>query len=165
METDERMINRPKDSQRMVTEEQLVKEDTELHHPNKEMRPKRNQIIEFKVNGIAKIGKVSQVGKATGKDKNRCWIKLRNSQNKEESYDFVKDVQTWKVIQKVTFSNQTLTNRPSSSQGMEVENDTQGIWFLTHRLVVLKSLKTKTILMMSLPLIYHPKNATILRSL
>ena len=36
------------------------------------MRPKRNQVVEFKVAGVKKVGKVTQVGKSSGKDKNKC---------------------------------------------------------------------------------------------
>ena len=70
------------------------------------MRHKRNQIIEFKVGGTVKIGKVTRVGNSTGKDKNRCWIRLRNKNKVEENYEFVKDVEYWKICDKVTFSGQ-----------------------------------------------------------
>ena len=46
--------------------------EDELGQSNIEMRPKRNQIVEFKIGGIMKIGKASKVGKENGKDKNRC---------------------------------------------------------------------------------------------
>ena len=130
---EDRLGSRPKVSQRMEDQEQLEETDTELHRLNKERRPKRNQIVEFKVNGISKVGKVTHVGKAAGKDKNRCWIKLRNSENKEESYDFVEDIQSWKVFEKVTFSNQTVDNK-TSSQGMDVENESHGVWLMAHRI-------------------------------
>ena len=111
----------------------MEQKQDEIDKANKEMRPKRNQIVEFKVNGMKKIGKVIHVGKAGGKDKNRCWIKLRGEDNKEESYDFIKEVATWKAIEKVTFSNQTVENRTTPSQRMECENDSHGIWFLSHK--------------------------------
>ena len=130
---EERLGSRPKVSQRMEDQEQLEETDTEVHQPNKEMRPKRNQTVEFILNGISKFGKVTHVGKAVGKDKNRCWIKLRNSENKEESYDFVEDIQSWKVFEKVTFSNQTVDNK-TSSQGMDVENESHGVWLMAHRI-------------------------------
>ena len=97
------------------------------------MRPKRNQVVEFKIDGVKKVGKVTQVGKSSGKDKNKCWIRLRNAENKEECYDFVKDVQTWKLIDKVTFSNQTTENKTTSSRGMETEDEASGVWFLSHK--------------------------------
>ena len=127
------MESEPQTSQRMEAEKKVEEADPEIHQSNKELRPKRNQLVEFKVDGINKVGKVTNVGKVTGKDKNRCWIRLRNTDKTEESHDFVKDVQTWKVIEKVTFSNQTMDNRAFPSQRMDVENDTHGIWFLSHK--------------------------------
>ena len=38
-------------------------------------------------------GKVSQVGKAAGKDKNRCWIRF--SDGSEKSYDFMTEIEKW----------------------------------------------------------------------
>ena len=102
------------------------------------MRPKRNQVVEFKVAGVKKVGKVTQVGKSSGKDKNKCQIKLRNEENKEECYDFIKEVQTWRVIDRVTFSNQTAGSTSSSPQGMEAENKASGVWFLSHKTCCIK---------------------------
>ena len=77
-----------------------------------------------------KIGKVSKVGKATGKDKNRCWIKLRNGSKNEENFDFVKDVQCWEIIKQVTFDNQTTDKAQTEPKP---ENDVHGIWFMNHK--------------------------------
>ena len=113
-----------------------------LNQSNSEMRPNKNQIIEFKVGGVLKVGKVSKVGKASGRDKHRCWIKLRDGkvskpthrledENKaEECYDFVKDVQCWKVIKKVTFDNQA---EDKVTMEKKSEEETNGIWFLRHK--------------------------------
>ena len=93
----------PNSSRGMETREQISEADIDLNKPNKDMRPKQNKIVEFKVGGVNQVGKVTQVGKATGKDRNRCWMRLRNGENKDERFDFFTDVQTWKVVKKVTY--------------------------------------------------------------
>ena len=50
-----------------IPSKRLEAEHIELDHANAELRPKRNQIVEFKVGGVMKIGKVSKVGKGTGR--------------------------------------------------------------------------------------------------
>ena len=124
MEGQHRLAEGPQSARR------LEAETIELNQPNVEMRPKRNQIIEFKVGGVMKIGKVSKVGKTTGKDKNRCWIKLRTGTKSEENYDFLKEVQSWKVVNKVTFDNQTIEKATTEHKA---ENDFHGIWFMNHK--------------------------------
>ena len=63
---------------------------------------------------------------------------MRNEENKEECYDFIKEVQTWRVIDRVTFSNQTAGSTSSSPQGMEAENKASGVWFLSHKTCCIK---------------------------
>ena len=50
-------------------------------------------------------GIVSQVGKAAGKDKNRCWIKFADGIIK--SFDFTDEIQDWKIITKSPEKDQT----------------------------------------------------------
>ena len=70
---------------------------------NKDLRPKLHDQIEFKVEGCLKTGVVTRVGKKSGKDKNRCWIK---EDDNEYNYDFLSDVQFWRKTNKsVTFKN------------------------------------------------------------
>ena len=37
------------------------------------------------------------------------------------------------MIDKVTFSNQTTENKTTSSRGMETEDESSGVWFLSHK--------------------------------
>ena len=104
-------------------------EEKELDQPNMKMRPNRNQIIQFKVNGVTKVGKVIKVGKASGKDKHRCWIRLRNRGKSEVNHDFVKEVEGWKIIKNVTFDQ---INEKESKETND-EDETHGIWFMTHK--------------------------------
>ena len=79
------------------TEQNLVNNDIHEHQENKSNRPKRNEIIQFTVNGETKSGRVSKVGKASGKDHHRCWIRFDGT---EDSFDFIKEVDNWKVLPK-----------------------------------------------------------------
>ena len=47
---------------------------------HKDLRPKLHDKIEFMVQGCLKDGVVTKVGKKSGKDKNRCWIKENDSE-------------------------------------------------------------------------------------
>ena len=62
---------------------------------NKEVRPKINRKIAFKLPGDEdwRIGKVSAVGKKNGKEKFTCWIK---SGDMKDSYDFSREIECWK---------------------------------------------------------------------
>ena len=42
-------------------------------------------------------------------------------------------MQTWKVVEKVTFSNQTNGNQSHSSRGLDDQNEAHGVWFLSHK--------------------------------
>ena len=111
---------------------------------NKELRPKLHDRIEFIVNGCLKDGRVIKVGKKTGKDVYRCWIK---EGDRESNYDFVNEVDHWRKLDKeVSFEDATeritstamkekdnigvlhlknwhrLEEYEQSSQGMEVKN-------------------------------------------
>ena len=55
------------------------------------------------MHGCLKDGVVTKVGKKSGKDKNRCWIKENDG---EYSYDFLTDVEHWRKTKKsVLFKN------------------------------------------------------------
>ena len=84
------------------------------------MRPKRNQIVEFKVDEKSNTDKSKILEKVTGKYNKKCWIRLQNN-DKKEGNDFVKSVQTWKVVGKVFFSNQTVDNQENSTQTQDAE--------------------------------------------
>ena len=94
---------------------------------NKELRPKLNEIVEFVVNSVKKTGKVVKVGKKTGRNKNRCWVK---DGNKETNYDFVNEVESWKVLKNVTFSEDTKkTKRTATNESEETGVNYFKNWF------------------------------------
>ena len=47
----------------------------ELKSPNILTRPKRYQYVKYKIDGEEKYGLIIKVGKSSGKDRNKCWIK------------------------------------------------------------------------------------------
>lgn len=120
-------INDDKEKDEKVNDDD--NENKEVDTNNKDIRPKRNQIIEYIVNGEYKKGRVIQVGKSGGKNKNRCWIK---NDNKEENYDFIKDVSKWKVIDK-TVKFDTDKNDSDEKAKMTKDNDHLGIFFLKNK--------------------------------
>ena len=65
---------------------------------NKRIRPKKGEKVKFQVMNEDTMyeGIVSQVGKTTGKDKNRCWIKFTDGTIK--SFDFTDEIQEWKTL-------------------------------------------------------------------
>ena len=70
---------------------------------NNTVRPKLYDNIKFSVGGCLKTGKVVKVGKSTGRDKFRCWVKKGDT---EENFDFLNEVEHWKVVDKnVLFQN------------------------------------------------------------
>ena len=113
-ETDVEAENEDENSEAITTKEIVSVDDqepvpietTEMEEVyNKEARPKLHSKITFKVVGDEnwRSGKVSAVGKTTGKDKFRCWIKCNDG---TDHFDFVKDISQWKYS-KVEFSDES----------------------------------------------------------
>ena len=98
IEKDNRLNSIPIQRVRPVTPTNEVSE-IEIPVKNK-TRPKKGEKVEFQLMNDDTIyeGNVSQVGKTTGKDKNRCWIKF--SDETVKSFDFIDEIQEWKVINK-----------------------------------------------------------------
>ena len=94
-----------------------------------EVRPKRNRIINFKVEGenFWRTGKVLSVGKKTGKDKNRCWIKCKNE---KIDVDFARDISEWNYSS-VTFDE----SATDTSNTRKIDNEvlSTGVWYLKHK--------------------------------
>ena len=112
---DEKEVNEDNESE--TSEEDTVHEfDTD----KLDIRPKWNQEVQFKVNGVKVVGKVIKVGKAGGKDKYRCWIKKKDDTT--ESFDFSKDIESWQLIQKVAFGDDTKEEESSEKEKVK-END------------------------------------------
>ena len=83
---------------------------------NKNLRPRLNEIVDYMVKGVRRTGKVVRVKKKTGSNKNRCWIKDNAN---ETNYDFVKEVDNWKVLKNETFSKDTKKTKSTVSEDNE----------------------------------------------
>ena len=66
-----------------------------------ELRPKRGEKIASKVNSKKLQGIIKSVGKKTGKDANRCWVKFKGEEVR--SFDFIDEVDSWKRIHNVKY--------------------------------------------------------------
>ena len=109
-----------KPSQGMEKEKVQFDDNLVIHEINSSMRPKRGQNIRYSVNGRKKVGQVVHIGKSGGKDRHRCWVK---SGEKVENFDFIKDVQSWKVVEQC-----------KPAQGLETKDkDHLGVFFLKHQ--------------------------------
>ena len=78
-------------------------------------------------------GKVVKVGKANGKDKFRCWIKVKDGSTK--SLDFNKDVDCWKLSKKVAFTESDKKDTDKENDKV-IENDHLGVYFLTNQDII-----------------------------
>ena len=108
VEKDNRLNSVPIQRVRPVTPSAEWQDKSDLNIPIKDkIRPKKGDQIELQViNDDNKYeGTVNQVGKASGKDKNRCWIKFADGTVK--SFDFTDEIQDWKVITKSPEKDQT----------------------------------------------------------
>ena len=124
------------DEENIETEKETTEEEVKLPEiiSNKlEIRPKRNQEIEYTVNGMTFAGKVVKVGKANGKDKFRCWIKVKDGSTK--SLDFNKDVDCWKLSKKVAFAESDKKDTDKENDKV-IENDHLGVYFLTNQDII-----------------------------
>ena len=105
----------------------------EFEEPQVELRPKLNKEIKFKVSGENswRNGKVFKVGKKTGKDKFRAWIRMKNMH--EDSYDFSKDIAAWKYAH-ITF-NDVSEEAEDENHESTASSDTlyTGVWFLQNK--------------------------------
>ena len=90
---------------------------------NKRLRPKLKETVEFVVNGVLRTGKVVKVGKPTGRNKYRCWIREENSEN---NFDFVNEVENWKTLKNVNFTDDTIKTKKTAFN----DNDVIGVNFL-----------------------------------
>ena len=128
-ETPRGLVDKRTSTQGMVTDDDCSQE---LTASNRIVRPKRYQMVKFTVNGETRTGKVTRVGKQSGKDKNRCWIQcgavLLN-------FDFAKEIDYWQSIQekKVHFEDEREPGSASWLESRKKDNDTKGIWFLKNR--------------------------------
>ena len=86
---------------------------------NRNIRPKLNDRIEFIVNGFLMDGRVTRVGKKSGRDKYRCWIKEDESEA-ESSYDFNTEVEHWrKLAKEVSFKGPAKQSNSTAAKDQE----------------------------------------------
>ena len=90
---------------------------------NRSVRPKLNETVKFVVNNVLKAGKVVKVGKKAGKDKNRCWIR---DGDKEMNYDFLNEVESWKVVKSVSFSQDKQKTKHTAGK----DDEQNGVQFM-----------------------------------
>ena len=81
-----------------ITEEE---DDREDEVTTGETRPKSGEKITFKVDGEKLQGIIKDVGKKSGKDANRCWVKFKGEEVR--SFDFRDEVDSWKKVHSVNF--------------------------------------------------------------
>ena len=96
------------DVDKTTTKEILDNMDSE----EKDVRPKLRKLVVFKLKDDNKNynGKVVQVGKSSGKNRNRAWIDLGEC---VKSFDFTTDVDAWKYVEdtrKVQFSDENYSD-------------------------------------------------------
>ena len=100
-----------------------------------------------------RFGKVNRVGKQSGYDKFRCWILC---DNKEENYDFLRDVATWKYCD-VQFNKETVKD---SERESKVTTE-----ILCAGVSSLKKMKnsdlTKDVYVTNIPMRYHDEERVI----
>ena len=117
---------------------QGLPEDWHLER-NSTIRPKLHDEVEFIVRGCLRAGRVVRVGKQTGKDKCRCWI--RNNDG-ETSYDFLKDVEHWrKVPMIVSFEDENVSKRSTAVS----DKEDVGVFHLKNWHTVISGLEDKDI--------------------
>ena len=117
-------------------ESEVEKEIDDNFKPS-EARPKKGKNIKYKLNleDDWKEGKVVDIGKASGKDKNRCWILDEDKITKH--YDFLTEVETWKY-KNILFAEEARSNEREDAnemRGKEAEMEAKGVshMFYTNR--------------------------------
>ena len=102
----------------------------ELEETNKEVRPRLNKEIKYKVCGEKewRKGKVWKVGKKSGKDKFRAWIK---SEEEDNNFDFSTDIASWKYCH-ILFEKDIDKDEELEATAMSEKLHT-GIWFLQNK--------------------------------
>ena len=73
--------DREEEAETDVEEDETTKvDDQEEEVTTSKPRPKRGEKITFKVNGEKLQGIIKGVGKKSGKDSNRCWVKFKGEE-------------------------------------------------------------------------------------
>ena len=110
-----------------LEESNSSKQSFNIVENNPHIRPKRNNIIEYSVNGETKVGRVTRVGKQSGRDKFRCWIK--HGEN-EDSFDFATEVDEWKILKKKVQFHENV-NQSENENDEEKDEDATNETYIT----------------------------------
>ena len=89
------------EKEKTVEENDKAEEEQIEEEGQKGLRPKKGSKVKFQVEGEELQGIIKQVGKKTGKDKNRCWVQFQDETTR--SFDFVDEVEGWKNVNMVHF--------------------------------------------------------------
>ena len=123
------------------------------------VRPRRGAKIKFQLKDEEGEfqGKVTQVGKASGKDKNRCWI--RDEDNKERSFDFAQDVKEWENVHLVHFTEEVSDKEtPEVMKKKDKEMDHKGTQLLYYTMredILEDDKKVQEVLVTEIPKRFH----------
>ena len=93
------------------------------------MRSKRGARKQFQLDNEAEEqeGKVTKVGKPTGKDKNQYWIKGKDEE--ERSFDFSREVKGWRNIHHMNFVEGTEEKKTSQDMHRsDIKDDDTGTY-------------------------------------
>ena len=148
-----RIIQEP----RRTDQEQIREQD--LQHLQTKVRPKKGARIKFQLKDEEGEfeGKVTQVGKASGTNKNRCWIKCQDDQ--ERSFDFSHDVSEWKNVNMVHFTEEvhkkeTSAEMKKKDQQMD-QKGTQVLFYAMREDILDDDKKIQDVLVTEIPKKYH----------
>ena len=123
------------------------------------VRPRRGAKIRFRLkeNEGELEGRVSRVGKASGKDQHRCWI--RGEDESERSYDFSTEVEEWNNINMVHFTEDV----PEKETAKEIQEKdkqmdqkgTQVLFYAMREDLLEDERKVQEVLVTEVPKKYH----------
>ena len=142
---------------RRTDQDQIREQD--LQQLQTKVRPKKGARIRFQLkNEEGEFeGKVTQVGKTSGNNRNRCWIKCQDDQ--ERSFDFSHDVSEWKNINMVHFTEEiqekeTSAEMKKKDQQMD-QKGTQVLFYAMRENILDDDKKIQEVLVTEIPKKFH----------
>ena len=127
------------------------------------IRPKRGAKIQFKLHDEEEQleGKVTQVGKANGVDRNRAWVRFGNDEIR--SFDFSNDVSEWQNINVVHFAEDIIEKEEKTDSAKEMrrkelqmeEKGTQLLFYALRTDVLDDERKVEEVMVAEVPKKYH----------
>ena len=139
---------RKEENEKKEEEEEEIEEKEEERKEEKrgkeKIRPKKGDKIKFNLideEGSFE-GQVTKVGKSSGKDKHRCWIRFEDEETK--SYDFSYEVEKWNKVNMVHFTEEvkeTETRKEIRQKEIEMEQEGTKILYYAMREDILEDEK------------------------